>query len=79
MSVVNKKCFYSVREDSRLGGERWKRIDGCKLGLSTRSSFLWKGPNPIAAGPHRPYGRIAKTMAPAQLDFLNPELPNPET
>jgi hypothetical protein len=27
----------------------------------------------------RPYGRLSKTMAPALLDFLNPELPNPET
>jgi hypothetical protein len=36
-------------------------------------------PNPITAGLNRGCGRIAKTMAPALLDFLNPELPNPET
>jgi hypothetical protein len=51
--------------------------------------------NPIAAFPNRPclrrpsclrrgfgrqaYGGIAKTMASALLNFLNPELPNPET
>ena len=32
-----------------------------------------------AAETIHPYGRIAKTMAPALLDFLNPGLPNPET
>jgi hypothetical protein len=50
---------------------------GCSMAwnVALRSSC----PHPIAAGTNRPYGRIAKTMAPALLDFLNPELPNPET
>jgi hypothetical protein len=47
------------------------------MGSFIRSPVLCTCPNPIAADPHR-YGRIAKTTAPALLDFLNPELPNPE-
>jgi len=59
--------------------EGWKHIDGWKIGSFIRSPVVCTCPNPIAAGPHRPYGRMAKTVAPALLDILNPEIPNPET
>jgi len=48
----------SGREGSGFGRERWKPIEGWKMG-----SFA--------------YARIQSP--PALLDFLNPELPNPET
>jgi hypothetical protein len=36
--------------------------------------------NPGAVGPNRPCGSVVKTMAPALVEFLNPEprTPNPE-
>jgi hypothetical protein len=38
-------------------------------------NIAWRstGPNPIAADPNRPYGRIAKMVAIALVHFLNPE------
>jgi len=52
--------------------ERWNRIDGWKIFSFIRRSVVCTCPSPIVVGPNRPYGRIAKTMAPALLDFLNP-------
>jgi hypothetical protein len=72
-----------------FGGEGCTPIDGLKMASFIRSAFgcsmAWNValgsscPNPITAGHNRGCGRIAKKMAPALLDFLNPELPNPET
>ena len=73
---VKRVQGFGIRERER---ERWKHIDGWKMWSFIRSSFVCTCPNPIAAGPDRAYGRIVKTMVPALLDFLNPELPNPET
>jgi hypothetical protein len=65
--------YSSGREGSGFGRERWKHIDGWKIGSFIRSSVVCTCPNPIAAGLIRPYGRMVKTMVPALLDFLNPE------
>jgi hypothetical protein len=72
-----------------FGGEGCTPIDGWKMESFIRSAFgcsmAWNVPlgsscpNLITADHNRACGRIAKTMAPALLDFLNPELPNPET
>jgi hypothetical protein len=56
-------------------------VSSIKAGVATRvervrgSGFRREKqfPNPIAAGPNRLYGRIAKTMVPAIVDFLNLE------
>ena len=46
-------------------------VSGCSMvwNVYWRSSCQ----NLIVAGPNRPCGRMARTMAPALVDFLNPE------
>jgi hypothetical protein len=63
---------YSGGEGLGFRRERWTHIDGWKIGSFIRSAVVCTCPNPITAGPNRPYGRIEKTVAPALLDFLNP-------
>jgi len=54
--------------------EKWVVYPECIRMLNGMEPILVRSscPNPIAAGPNRACGRIAKTMAPALLHFLNP-------
>jgi hypothetical protein len=62
--------------ESRIVTAQVARIQGSRVWGSGKKQL----PGPacrkaglIAAGPNRPCGRMAKTMAPALVDFLNPE------